>query len=70
MAKAKKSKTSVKLQKKVDAYCFPCKKKGQIDDDFKLIQRELPNGRTVSILCGFCKACNAKVCKIIGNNKS
>lgn len=52
---------------KVSAYCLPCKANVTLDKDIKVIKRKLPNGRTVSILCGKCNDCDVKVCRIISN---
>lgn len=54
---------------KVHAYCLPCKGKVTLDEKVKLIKRKLPNGNTVSILCGFCAGCKTKNCTIVANSK-
>ncbi len=64
----KKTSLSKKKSGKVTAYCLPCKKKGTIDSNYKLVKKKLKNGRVATILCGYCNKCKGKVCKIIGNS--
>ena len=54
---------------KVEAYCLPCKDKVTLDKNISLIKRNLPNGNVVTLLCGYCKDCKSKSCKIIANSK-
>lgn len=68
---ARKSVVRKSTSKKVNisAYCLVCKKKCQIDTKAPLIKRKLPNGNTVTILCGKCDSCSSKVCRILSNKK-
>lgn len=52
---------------KTTAYCFSCKKKRTIDSELKIIKRKIPNGNTVQLLCGKCKGCGQKICRIVSN---
>jgi hypothetical protein len=54
----------------VKAYSFKCKKMIDINCNTNLITRKLPNGNTVSIICGNNKTINAgKLCTIIANSR-
>jgi hypothetical protein len=65
----KEKKQSPVKSAKITGYCLKCRAVKPLDSNFELIRKKIPNGNTVSILCGTCSVCKGKVCKIIANNK-